>query len=485
MKHGGRTHILGAIALVALAGCGGGTDGTGAIPPTGTVTSSGVMTKGSVILNGTRFDPAGATVFDDRGRGAAQLDSGMTVKLRGRSDDGVTGVADLIDVENEARGVVESVEPDADPRRLKVAGLVVLVDAGTVYANVPGFGALSPGARVEVHGLRDTSGALHATRVEAVAAQEGQDEMRGAVAGLATAADRFLLNGTIAVNYAGAVFLPAGASEVALANGSPVEVRGTLNGNVFTATRIDVEDLEDSDFRGRANEKQDVEGFIGGFSAHPGVFQVNGRSVQTTSTTLFLSGSAADLANDVQVEVDGVLDAQQVLVATRVRFDRTRVIVQAMATAVDVPLRTLTVLAQPVRVNDLTRIIARTVAGPPSDSLGDVSANTDCVEARGHMEGATFVAEWIRELNQCGADVVQARVTGKDEPNNLLSFFGGLAAAMPANASYRDGNDMPVTRAAFFALVNLAGADNPATLLKLRGTFAGGTFTTAEAEIKN
>jgi hypothetical protein len=215
------------------------------------------------------------------------------------------------------------------------------------------------------------------------------------------------------------------------------------------------------------------------------VFQVSGLTVQTTSATLFQDGTAADLANDVRVEVDGVLDAQLVLVATKVEFQRTPAILQGLATAVDAAARTVTILGQLVHANDLTRIDARPAGGGKSESLADVIANVDCVEARGHMEGAVFIAERIGELSQCGADVIQANVTGKDEANAVLSLFGALAAAMPANAEYRDANGKLVTRAAFFALINAAGATSQGTLVKLRGTFGAGTFTTQEAEIKD
>ena len=67
---------------------GGGTGGTGAQAP---VVSSGTMVKGSIILNGIRYDDSATTVTDDRNRTAAQLANGMAIKLRGRSDDNVTG----------------------------------------------------------------------------------------------------------------------------------------------------------------------------------------------------------------------------------------------------------------------------------------------------------------------------------------------------------------------------------------------------------
>lgn len=402
MKHG-LTLFAGALAFVAvLAACGGGTDGTGAVPPPNTVvTSSGVMTKGSVILNGTHFEPAAATIVDDRGRNAAQLDNGMVIKLRGRSDDGVSGIADRIEVENEARGPVQSIDALANPRRFVVAGLAVLVDSDTVFTNLAGFGAIAVGTRVEVHGLRDSTGALHASRVEGVTAQNGSDEARGAVSNLVVGAKQFTLNGTLTVNYTGATFAPAGASESLLAAGALVEVHGVLNGSVLTATQVDIEALEDAPYQGGANENQDVEGFIAGFTTHPGVFTVDGRAVVTSLATTFEAGTAADLDNDVKVEVDGVINAQVILVATKVKFKKNRVSVDGLATAVDVSARTLTVNTQTIGINDVTRIDARVAGGGKSESLADITPNVDCVDVRGHMENAQFVAERIRELNQC------------------------------------------------------------------------------------
>jgi hypothetical protein len=482
--------FLGVLAIAAtLSSCGGGTDGTGAVPPpTTNVTSSGVMAKGSVILNGTRFEPAGATIVDDRGRTAAQLESGMVIKLRGRSDDHVTGLADRIDVENEARGRIESIDAAASPRRLTLAGLVVLIDDQTVFANLAGFGSLAAGQRIEVHGLRDSAGLLHASRVEAVGATDGADELRGAVSNLAIGNDRFSVNGTVTVHYGGATFSPAGASAASLANGITVEVRGTLSGNVFTATQVEIEDLEDVPFQGEPGEDKEVEGFVTGFTAHPGQFQVNGRAVRTTSTTRFAGGTADDLGNDVEVEVEGELDSQRVLAASKVQFNRTRVILQGLATAVDATARTLTVLTQTVRVDDVTRINARQANGAAnSDQLSDVVANVDCVEVRGHVTSTGLLAERIRELNQCNADVLQANVVAKDDANASLRFFGSpsLTATLPANANFTDAEQNDVTRAAFLALIRTAGANSPGTLVKLRGAFTGGTFMTDEAAIKS
>jgi hypothetical protein len=443
------------------------------------------MTRGSVILNGTHFTATDAIVTDDRGRASAQLDSGMVIRLRGRSDDGVTGLADRIDVQPTARGPVGAANLAADPVQFTLAGLVVVVDDQTLFAGLAGPSALAVGARVEVHGLRDSSGLLHATRIEAVGPQDGLDALRGRVGTLQVGAKQFTLSdGAVTVDYASARFEPAGASEASLSAGVAVEVHGTLNGNTFVAVEVGIEALAGGPFVGNAGERQDVGGFISGFSSHPGIFQVDGRSVRSTATTMFQSGTADDLANDVEVEVDGVLDAQLVLVATRIRFSRTPVILQGLATAVDTTNRALTVLATRARVDDLTRIDARLPGGGHSTSLADISANAECVDVRGHMAGTALVSERIRELAQCGDAVLQARVSGKDDTNAMLAFFGSLPASMPSTALYYDSNGTPITRAAFFAQIEPASPDPAGTLVKLRGTFAAGTFTADQAEIK-
>jgi hypothetical protein len=474
--------------VIALAGCGGGTDGTGAPAPTAQVTSSGILTQGSTILNGTRFDDSTAVVTDDSGRGAAQLGTGMFIKLRGRSDDGVGGQADRIDIENEVRGTIQNIDAAAKPQRFMVAGLTVLVDGKTVYSNVAGFAALAVPMRVEVHGLRDNANNVRASRVEVLGPAGGADELRGAVSDVNMTANQFTLNGTIAVHYAGATFRPTGASEAALTPGTIVEVRGTLTGTVFAATEVDIEDLEDVEFRGSEHEKQEIEGFISGFTAHPGTFQINSRSVQTTPTTQFAHGTAANLANNVKAEAEGTINAQGVLVAAKIAFEKARVTLHGLATAVNVPVRTVVVLGQTVQANDLTRIEARDAGGSSSNLLQDVTPMVDCVEIRAFMNGSTVVAEAVKEPSACGKARVQAHVTGENETAFTLTYFGsagaGLDAALGgAGVQFRDSNGLVITRTEFFADVVSAGAGRKGSLVKVTGTLTAGVLVAETAEL--
>jgi len=175
-------------ALLALANCGGGTGGTGATNGSTTAVSIGVMTKGSIIVNGVHFDDSTASIrIDDRAGTSAELQSGMVVKVRGQiNDDRINGVAQQVKVENEVRGTVQTHDPAAVPPSFTVIGQTVLVDDLTVFANFSSptitpsaaVAALDDGTSVvEVHGLRDSAGKIHASRVELVAPGVNTDEL--------------------------------------------------------------------------------------------------------------------------------------------------------------------------------------------------------------------------------------------------------------------------------------------------------------------
>src|SRR5882672_5081135 len=125
--------IFSLAVTLTIAGCGGGTGGTGATSP---VVSQGVMTKGSVIVNGVRFD--------DTTKTAAALQNGMVVKVLGAvNDDGINGTAQRVKALIEVRGSVTAVFPAENPQRLVVLGQDVIVDDLTVYSNLANFGAIA------------------------------------------------------------------------------------------------------------------------------------------------------------------------------------------------------------------------------------------------------------------------------------------------------------------------------------------------------
>jgi hypothetical protein len=170
--------VLVMAVAVTFAGC-SSSGGDGA-PRSAAAVSIGAMTKGSVIVNGVTFEDNAARITgDDTAKVVANLQNGMTVKVRGRvNDDGINGTAERIEIENEVRGAIETKVGDT----ITVHGQTVLVDGATIFANgtpTNDFAGLAQGDNVEAHGVRDAAGVIRATRVEELGAGVVDDEVRG------------------------------------------------------------------------------------------------------------------------------------------------------------------------------------------------------------------------------------------------------------------------------------------------------------------
>ena len=490
-------NIVFALLILMLGGCSGGTGGTGASPTGSTpVVSSGVMTKGSVIVNGVRFEDTLANIsIDDTPKTPADLKDGMVVKVRGRlNDDRISGTADRLEVENEVRGVVQGKNPSALPPSFTVVGQTVLVDDLTVFANFASPPA-TPSAAVnaltastsivEVHGQRDVNGNIRASRLELLASNPLGDELRGTISGLTPSTFNL---GSISVSYTPATtILPAGT----LANGILVEVHGNFNGAVFNAARIDLEDAEDSSLAPTANDEVEIEGFVASFTSTPGSFTVAGRSVQTTSSTRFENGVAADLANNVKVEAEGRLSGST-LVAQKISFRRAAIRIIGLASAVNVGNRTVTVFGKTIQVDDVTELRTQTAGGTQTSTLNDIVANTDRVEVRGYLVGSTVIADRLEDHNTNSGsgnrDVLQALVEAENETTFTLTLLG-ITANLGGTVQFFDQNNAPITRAQFFTAVTAPVVGPPArpgTLVKVKGTYNGAnSFAGEEAELEN
>jgi hypothetical protein len=270
-----------------------------------------------------------------------------------------------------------------------------------------------------------------------------------------------------------------------LANGVPVEVHGSFNAatGVFFATVVDREDLEDDAFKPDEGGKLEIEGFVSGFVAHPGTFQVETRRVQTTSSTRFEGGTAADLGSGVKVQAEGSLDAAGVLVADKIEFEDASggssssgiIRLTGTASAVDIGARTLTMFGKTIRINDLTEL------GTP---LAAITVGVTRLEVRASLDANGSVAAEHVESTGESRDEVQARVTAKDDAAFTLTLLDSIDVALGGSAvQFRGSDDSTITRAAFFAAITPASATNPGTLVDIRGSFNGTTLTAERAEL--
>ena len=477
---------------------GGGTGGTGAV-----AVSEGVMTAGSAIVNGVRFDTSSSGLvvqIDDQTRTAAELKSGMVIKLRGSvNTDNVSGTADHIEVENEVRGLVQVAGflPNANPPTFRVNGQTVIADDLTIFANVAGVANLVAGvSAVEVHGQREADGRIRASRIESFGGASPGDELRGRITNLNTQALQFTIGGTAGgttVSYTNTLYSPFGTGASNLANGTLVEVHGSFAASTFTATRIDFEDLEDASFQPSSDGKLFVEGFVTELVApHPSTFRVNGRLVQTTAETRFENGAIADLANNAKVEAEGPL-SNGILVAEKISFRRTRTIVTGLVNAYIPGSCSLTILGKTVKVNDATEVrppsaASTTGCGNAASNLSWVAVNNSTrIEARGYVEpGGAIVAERIDGSASGGnKDVIQGIVTAKDAGLSTLVLLGITSNLINGGVAFKDLNDAPLSRQKFFADVTPASGTTAGTVVKVKGTFSVGVLVAEEAELEN
>jgi hypothetical protein len=272
-----------------------------------------VLTDNGLTVNGTSFDASSATVSSGGvARDPGFLDNGMTVKLKGRmNEDGLTGIADNIKVVLEVRGEISSIGADS----LMVLGQMILVNSMTVFADTPGLAALKAGDRVEVHGLRDTSGVIMATRIELLGPEEQEldDEVRGIVSNMSAAT--FDINDLTVTFNADTIVEPAGAT---FGDGDIVEVH--LNGTM--AVRIEVERLADAEFIPEEGQEFEIKGFISGFTDPAGDFLVGDQTVRLASDAEFRGGDITDLGDNVMVEAEGLISGG-ILLADKIKFKDT------------------------------------------------------------------------------------------------------------------------------------------------------------------
>ena len=383
--------VIQSVAAAAfLSGCGGGGgagSGSSTQPSgTGSFAAGAISGFGSVIVNGVRFDDSKARISDDDGNASASgnLRLGMQVEIQGGavSDDGSGRRAEANEIHfgSELVGPVSSV--DAAARTLVVLGQTVLVLDTTVIDDrlVGGFGAITVGTRLEVHGTRDaTTGAITATRIEPTGAAGGF-KLRGPVANLDAVVKTFTIGGAL-VSYAGVTSLPAGG----LVNGVLVRVRvqATQVAGAWVATRIDAARPHVDD----ANEAE-VEGSITAFTSSTS-FSINGIPVDASKAT-FPNGSAGVVLG-AQVEVhgtssNGLVTATTVKVETHADrkaegFELHGAITAADATAKTFVLRGVTVSYGTGTVDFRKGTAAQLVAGAQLEVRGTLSADGTMLQA--------------------------------------------------------------------------------------------------------
>ncbi len=312
------TLIITLLLFMALTSCGGGDTqiADGGIGGTG-VTQGKVSGFGSIFVNGVEFDTDNAdfiyeevtseTVGNDSG-----IKVGMVVHITGSSEDGITGVADIVEYAKLLKGTISSISIDtSETGTLLAMGQNITVDPDTVYDD-GGIGTplseLSPDAVIEVSGFTDGNGDILATRIDllSLAGIDEPLEVKGFVSSLDEGSDTFLI-GTLTVDYSG-LTLPTD-----ITNGIYVEVKGKFVDEILFATSVEIEGDGDLSIA-EDGEEAELEGFVtSDITTDPEtgnpVFTLNGQQVMVDNSTEYEpeEETATSIAIDMSLEVDGVM----------------------------------------------------------------------------------------------------------------------------------------------------------------------------------
>jgi type IV secretory pathway VirB3-like protein len=403
--------------LLVLMSCSGGTGGSGSpVVAVGTVTEIG-----SVVVNGIKFDTAGASIILNGQQGSeADLQVGQVVTVRGRlAPSGVTGIAETVIFENNAKGPIDSI--DLATARLVVLGQTVLVDEATQFGDTP-LSELGVGDVVELSGFTDAEGALRATRVENTP-DTLEIETSGTISALNEVNQIFILHELLVVDFSMAALINVPGNQ--LRNGQFVEVKSSQNvmDGVLIADRVEVKEVV---VRGNPGELVEIQGIVTRGLAADNTFNVNGQTVRLTSDTVFEAGKPDNIAVDVRIEVEGVFDAAGIIIAEAVELG-TGVEINGTVTRGLATDNTFEVDDQPVRLTPDTVFVGGTAS--------DITVGVP-IEVEGAFDNTgVFVAAVVDFFDDLEGTITQG-LTGDtfavdDQPVRLTPdtvFVGGTAS---------------------------------------------------------
>lgn len=475
-----KTLFILSLALTLLAACSSGSSEPTLTPPgTGPVGGIGrtgfahgpVTTFGSVVVNGVRYDTSNATfTVNDSTGSEADLNVGDVVTVKGSiNSDGQTGTADEVMFDDVVTGPVQSI--DVVMSTMVVLGQTIIVGPDTSFDDsfaIPSLDGINVGQIVEVSGQFDANGDVVATRVEPKP-PGSQFEVHGTVQSLDSNNMTFQLSALV-VEYGAAMLdnFPAGQ----INNGDFVEAKGmTIGANSeLIATSVELENflpgIEDGD-------EAEIEGFITRFVSAQD-FDVADFPVTTTANTVFEGGTSNDLGLNIKVEVEGEVDSQGVLIASKVDIRRAKA-VRATATldSVDAAADSVVLLGITVNVDALTRIEDKSNAEISPLTVADLNAG-DYVHVRGDEFPAgsgTILATIFEREDPDTEAILQGFVESINNPSLTIL---GVTIETNAGTVFRDENDAVISANEFFT--RLGNND----LVKAEGTESSDTTITAQ-----
>ena len=428
-----------------LVACGGDDEMVAGIDARGTpvsIVSKGTITGfGSIIVNGVRFDTANASIDVDGNPGTqSDLKVGHVVVVRGTmNNDGTDAVADAVSFDDLVEGPISAIDITAGT--ITVLGQLIVIGDDTSFdddispASIDG---LNIDDTVEVSGFLLADGSISATRIERKSAGS-EFEVTGHVSNLT--ATTFQIN-DLTIDFSAAQLddFPAGSPE----NEQRVEVKGNNLGDndELLATRVKFkgDELEADD-----GDQVEIEGFITLFES-PMKFEVEGIPVITNESTAFKNGEPGDLALNTKVEVEGRMDANGIITATKVEiklanFIRIEGIVESVTDT------SVTIFGVQINTDSLTRFEDKSAMNLDTFGLDDIT-DGDYLETRGFENASGIVTTRVEREDFDGEVAIRAFVDSVSAPNFTIR---GVPIETNDQTVFRDTMEQVIPASDFFA----------------------------------
>ncbi|PHS22052.1 MAG: hypothetical protein COA85_12175 [Robiginitomaculum sp.] len=440
-----------------------------------------IKTATGFEVNGTSFTN-GASSFTRVVRAGARSDesaliSGTQVRILGTK---ANEAADSVSVDGEVvKGPITILNADS----FEVAGQPVVTDQNTIFSNRT-FSTMVVADFVEVSGVIDASGTIHATRIEYISgglADAGKIEVSGTISGIDTVAKTFSINNLV-VDYSGAVLddsLPGSTP----ANGQFVQVQSSqsLNSNILIASRVETGTSGGGDANDEveAGLEAEIKGFITAFVSSAD-FTVNGQSVNAGSQTVFRGGSIANLALNIRIEVEGTVDAAGVLQADKITFRAAdEVELKGPVESINLADNSVTVLGITVSVKSSADV----QDDRDNAAAFDLSAvNTgDWLKIDGGIRGDTLNADKVRRITALVEVSLQGPVASFSTAAGTLEILGDMIATT-ASTVFEVNDDIVTDQAGFFTALE---AGSFTILAEAKGSFNAGTLTASKLTLES
>lgn len=430
--------IGGLVTGPLLTSCGGSGDGQVAgIGGTG-ITQGEITGFGSIFVNGVEFDTDSSQfeVDGDTTLGQESLSTGMIVTIKGEvNDDGITGIADSVEFDDQIQGPVSAVTPVSDTQKiLTIFNKSVLIDETSTTYQGTSFAGIATDDIVEISGFNTSATDITATfiRDKGSFPVANEIELKGTVTDFITGSSFFKLAG-ITINFNGTtVFDLAGGN---LTNGLFVEVKGDLQSSPTSVLAREVE-LEDDAFED--GSEVSLQGIVSQVN-NATSFIVGSQLVDASNVSIL---PAAGISVGINIEVEGEI-VNGILVASEIELRDGSVEIKAIVADVNTvssqiefqfPLGGDSIF---VSINNQTQFEDEFLGASPFDLINIVPGNF--VKIKGFENDGEIIVSRVKRIDPTGEDTeIQGRVSDYEKGVSITLL--GMTFSLSGVTSYEPTN---------------------------------------------